>query len=121
MSFDEITRRSWLTGAAAIAAQMGTQVGSVARAETGSDPLAWSLSQAAAALTRRTISSEELTKLCLARIGRLDGVLNSFITLDAESALNQARECDRRRKSAPVVRDTQLQLPLLHLDAQPYF
>jgi aspartyl-tRNA(Asn)/glutamyl-tRNA(Gln) amidotransferase subunit A len=102
MSFDEITRRSWLTGAAAIAAQMGTQVGSVARAETGSDPLAWSLSQAAAALTRRTISSEELTKLCLARIGRLDGVLNSFITLDAESALNQARECDRRRKSAPV-------------------
>jgi aspartyl-tRNA(Asn)/glutamyl-tRNA(Gln) amidotransferase subunit A len=102
MSFDEITRRSWLTGAAAIAAQMGTQVGSVARAETGSDPLAWSLSQAAAALTRRTISSEELTRLCLARIGRLDGVLNSFITLDAESALNQARECDRRRKSAPV-------------------
>src|SRR5271155_3039419 len=98
MNFDEITRRSWLTGAAAIA----TQMGSAARAETGSDPLAWTLNEAVAALARQDISSEELTKLCLARIGKLDRELNSFITLDADSALNQARECDRRRKSGRV-------------------
>ncbi len=39
------------------------------------------------------ISSEELTKLCLARIAALDTALNSFIALDAESALAQARAC----------------------------
>src|ERR1700683_4708292 len=95
MSFDEITRRGWLTGAAAIATQMGT----VARAETGSNPLAWALNEAATSLARQDISSEDLTKLCLARIGKLDHQLNSFITLEAESALTQARECDRRAKS----------------------
>src|SRR5260370_19465964 len=98
MRFDEITRRRWLSGAAAIAAQMEK----VSRAETGPDPLAWTLNEAAAALAKRTISSEELTKLCLARIGKLDGVLRSFITLDSDSALNQARECDRQRKAGRV-------------------
>lgn len=94
----EITRRNWLTTTAAIAAQMGT----VSHAETTSDPLAWTLNEAAAALARRAISSEELTKLCLARIGKLDHLLNSFITLDADSALNQARECDRQRKAGRI-------------------
>src|ERR1700729_1066641 len=98
MSFDEITRRSWLAGAAAVATQMGT----AARAETGSDPLAWTLNEAATALARQDISSEDLTKLCLALIGKLDHQLNSFITLEAESALTQARECDRRRNSGRV-------------------
>ena len=99
MRFDEVTRRSLLTGAAAIA----TQIGKVSRAETGSAPLEWTLNEAAAALARQSISSEELTKLCLARIGKLDYQLNSFITLDADSALNQARESDRRRKSGRVL------------------
>jgi len=75
----------------------------VSPAETGSDPLAWTLNEAATALARRTITSEELTKLCLARVGKLDHQLNSFITLDADSAWNQARECDRRRKAGRVL------------------
>jgi aspartyl-tRNA(Asn)/glutamyl-tRNA(Gln) amidotransferase subunit A len=62
------------------------------------DPLDWTLNEAADALARRTISSEELTKLCLARIHKLDPVLNAFITLEEQSALEQARACDRQRK-----------------------
>ena len=99
MSSDDITRRSLLTGAAAIA----TQMGNVSRAEPSSDPLAWTLNQASTALARQEISSEELTKLCLGRIAKLDHQLNSFITLDPDSALNQARECDRRRKAGRVL------------------
>src|SRR5438067_4800095 len=89
-----VTRRDWLVGAAAMAA--------ASPAQAASDPLAWTLTEAAAALARRAVSSEELTKLCLARIGKLDRPLNAFITLDADSALRQARECDRRRKLGHV-------------------
>jgi len=64
-----------------------------------SDPLDWTLSEAAAALANGKVSSEELTKLCLARIGKLDRVLNAFITRQEDSALEQARECDRQRKA----------------------
>src|SRR5260370_41293602 len=98
MRFDETTRRGWLKSAAVIAAQMNT----VSRAETGPDPLAWTLNEAAAALARRVISSEELTKLCVARIDKLDHFLNSFITLDADPARQQARECDRQREAGRV-------------------
>ena len=94
MSFEEITRRSLLAGSSAMAAQVS--------AVTASDPLAWTLNQAAAALARRIISSEELTKLCLARIGKFDRHLNSFITLDADAALHQARECDRQRRAGRI-------------------
>jgi aspartyl-tRNA(Asn)/glutamyl-tRNA(Gln) amidotransferase subunit A len=55
------------------------------------------LTQAAGALARREISSEELTRLCLDRIKKLDANLNTFITLTEESALAQARACDRNR------------------------
>jgi aspartyl-tRNA(Asn)/glutamyl-tRNA(Gln) amidotransferase subunit A len=59
--------------------------------------LDWTLNEAAENLRRRTISSEELTKLCLARIHKLQPALNAVITLQEESALAQARECDRQR------------------------
>lgn len=85
---NQVTRRALLAGAAAV---------QVDRAATISDPLAWSLRQAAAALAKRQISSEELTKLCLARIAELDAQFNTFITLDADSALAQARASDRQR------------------------
>jgi len=87
---NRITRRTWLGASAAAAVQID-------RAATTSDPLAWSLREAAAALAKRQISSEELTKLCLARIAALDAQLNTFITLDADSALVQARTSDRQR------------------------
>ena len=85
-----VTRRAWLAGAAAAAVQTDN-------AATASDPLTWSLREAAAALAKRQISSEELTKLCLARISLLDAQLNTFVTLDADSALAQARTYDRQR------------------------
>ena len=86
---NQVTRRAWLVGAAAAV--------QIDRAATRSDPLAWSLRDAATALAKRQISSEELTKLCLARIAALDSRLNTFITLDADLALAQARTCDRQR------------------------
>jgi aspartyl-tRNA(Asn)/glutamyl-tRNA(Gln) amidotransferase subunit A len=60
------------------------------------EPADWTLSEAARALARRTISSKELTEHCLARIHRYDGALNTFITLTEESALKQAAACDAR-------------------------
>jgi len=95
MGMDEMTRRAWLATATAVTAE----VRSARAAESGTEPLEWTLNEAAAALAKRTISSEELTGLCLARIGKLDHELNAFITLDAEAALRQARECDRNRRS----------------------
>ncbi len=58
-------------------------------------PEDWSVAQAAAALRRRKISSEELTSLCLSRVRAIDPSLNSFITVTGESALAEARERDR--------------------------
>lgn len=89
---DHLSRRNWLAAVASISAQSA-----LANGEPPTDPLAWTLHQAAAAFAKRTISSEELTKLCLDRIARLDPQLNAFITLDADRALEQARNCDRNR------------------------
>ncbi|HEX6546856.1 MAG TPA: amidase [Bryobacteraceae bacterium] len=85
------TRRSLLIGAAASGLPPAGFSGDAA------SPEYWTLAQAADALARRDISSEELTKLCLTRIKKLDKKLNTFITLTEESALVQARECDRSR------------------------
>lgn len=91
MSSDGVTRRNLLASAAAIAA--------ASRAQAASDPLDWTLTEASQALIKKTISSEELTKLCLARIHKLDSSLNAFITLDEQTALQQARDCDKQRKA----------------------
>lgn len=84
-----VSRRSLLvgTGAARI----------LASAPSNKSPEFWTLTEAAAALQRRTISSEELTKLCLARIKKLDPQLNSFITITQDAALAQAHACDQKR------------------------
>jgi aspartyl-tRNA(Asn)/glutamyl-tRNA(Gln) amidotransferase subunit A len=84
-----LSRRSLLTGAAAVAVY----------AQPSSDPLDWSLADASAALAKRSISSEELTKLCLARIDKLNPKLNAFLSVDSEGALRQARDCDSRRRT----------------------
>jgi aspartyl-tRNA(Asn)/glutamyl-tRNA(Gln) amidotransferase subunit A len=98
MSSKSITRRTWLTGVAVIAADMET----ISQAKAAAHPLDWTLSEAAAALAKGRVSSEELTKLCLTRIGKLDRPLNAFITVEQESALRQAQECDRQRRAGRV-------------------
>ena len=59
-----------------------------------------SLKQLAADLRARKLSSRELTRHCLDRIGRLDaktqGGLNSFITVCTDQALKQADAADLR-------------------------
>jgi aspartyl-tRNA(Asn)/glutamyl-tRNA(Gln) amidotransferase subunit A len=83
----DISRRALIAGAGAGAAAVALR----------REPLEWTLVQAASAIARRTVTSEELTEACLARIEKLNSRLNAFITVDAEGALRQARECDRRR------------------------
>jgi aspartyl-tRNA(Asn)/glutamyl-tRNA(Gln) amidotransferase subunit A len=55
-----------------------------------------SLKELSASLAAKKISSAELTQLFLARIGKLNGALNAFITVDAEKSLAQARAADAR-------------------------
>lgn len=53
------------------------------------------ISQAAAAIRVGATSAVELTRLCLARAELLDGLLNAFITVTADAALDEARQADR--------------------------
>jgi aspartyl-tRNA(Asn)/glutamyl-tRNA(Gln) amidotransferase subunit A len=72
------------------------------------------LSELSAALQAKKISSVELTKLHLGRIGRFDRTLNAFITVDESRALADARRADERRargESGPL-----LGIPVAHKD-----
>ena len=53
------------------------------------------LSQAAAAIRAGETSAVELTRSSLARIELLDGLLNAFITVTADEALERAEQADR--------------------------
>ncbi|RUR32344.1 Asp-tRNA(Asn)/Glu-tRNA(Gln) amidotransferase subunit GatA [Vreelandella andesensis] len=55
------------------------------------------VTQLAAALKSGELSSRELTSHFLQRIEKADGTLNSFITVTAEQALNQAEAADNAR------------------------
>lgn len=52
------------------------------------------LTQASKAVQTKEVSPVELTEACLARIEKLDGSLHSFITVMAESALEEARRAE---------------------------
>ena len=95
---DGLSRRTLLTGATVAV----THIASAALANNSNNPLDWTLNQAADALHARKISSEELTRLCLARIHKLEPQLNAVITLTEETALEQARACDRQRTAGKV-------------------
>lgn len=45
------------------------------------------------------VSSEEITAACLAEIARRDESINAFLSLQGETALETAREVDRKRKA----------------------
>jgi aspartyl-tRNA(Asn)/glutamyl-tRNA(Gln) amidotransferase subunit A len=51
----------------------------------------WTIASLAEAIRARKASPVEVTKACLERIGKLDGRIRSFITVDAEGALGAAR------------------------------
>jgi len=72
------------------------------------------IAQLSQSLEKGDISSVELTQHYLDRIVRLDGELNSFITVSADLALTQARAADVRRKSGEATPLTGV--PLLHKD-----
>ena len=55
-----------------------------------------SLKQLSQALAARQISSVELTRLFLERIGRLNPTLNAFVTVDPEKSLKMAADADAR-------------------------
>jgi aspartyl-tRNA(Asn)/glutamyl-tRNA(Gln) amidotransferase subunit A len=55
-----------------------------------------SVRQAHELLSSRKISSEELTRVHLERIQRLDSQIKSYVTVSAQLALGQAREADKR-------------------------
>src|SRR5688500_14089330 len=52
------------------------------------------IAKASELLRRRQISAVELTTSCLQRIEQLNPVLNAFITVMHQSALDQARKAD---------------------------
>jgi aspartyl-tRNA(Asn)/glutamyl-tRNA(Gln) amidotransferase subunit A len=58
-----------------------------------------SIRQAHELLTRRQVSSEELTRAYIDRIERLDPQIKSYVTVTGELAVQQAREVDRRIKN----------------------
>ena len=53
------------------------------------------ISELAARLAARTVSSREITQACLDRIARVDGKIHAFISHDARDALAQADAADQ--------------------------
>jgi aspartyl-tRNA(Asn)/glutamyl-tRNA(Gln) amidotransferase subunit A len=57
------------------------------------------ISELSKALNRREFSSEELTRQTLERIEQLNDLLNTFITLTPELAIDSARKADKRLRA----------------------
>lgn len=75
------------------ATTLGAAAASLARADT-SDLTSLTVAQASERLRRRTVSSVDLTRACLARIDKLQPVLNAFITITGDRAVADARAAD---------------------------
>lgn len=61
-----------------------------------------SLAEASAQIRARRLTSTELTEGCLKRVRQDDQIFNSFITVAADTALEQAREADCEIQSGRV-------------------
>ena len=72
------------------------------------------LTELSVALRAKKVSAVELTRACLERIGRLNGALNAFITVDEDRALGEARAADARRARGDAAPFTGI--PLAHKD-----
>jgi len=88
-----ITRREFLVRAANASGATLVTIQSL-RAET---PELWKLSiaEASALIRRKAVSPIELTQTYLARIEKLNPLVNAFITITAEQALQQARDAEK--------------------------
>jgi aspartyl-tRNA(Asn)/glutamyl-tRNA(Gln) amidotransferase subunit A len=73
------------------------------------------IAEAAQALRARRVSSVELTQQCLDEIGKLNSVLNAFITVTADSALARAQELDRELAEG-IDRGPLHGIPIAHKD-----
>ena len=90
-----LTRRSFLAlTTAGAAGSLGLMSASSASQGGAPDVTRLSIAEAAEQVRRKRISPVELTRACLARIERLNPVLNAFITVSAESAVASAREAE---------------------------
>jgi aspartyl-tRNA(Asn)/glutamyl-tRNA(Gln) amidotransferase subunit A len=90
-----VTRRSFVSIALAGAAgSLAATSSPAAQRRPGADITSLTIQEAAEQVRRKRISPVELTQACLARIERLNPVLNAFITVTTESALAQAREAE---------------------------
>ena len=87
---DPITRRSVMAGAAATAVAAATRA-SAQRASANDDLTRLSIAEAGRRIAARALSPVELTRAYLERIERVDPRVNSYITVTAERALEQAR------------------------------
>jgi len=73
------------------------------------------IAEAGGALRARRISSVELTKECLDQIGKLNPVLNAFITVTGETALARAEALDRELAQG-IDRGPLHGIPIAHKD-----
>jgi aspartyl-tRNA(Asn)/glutamyl-tRNA(Gln) amidotransferase subunit A len=88
-------RRDFLhLAAGACAGALSTRVLDAQRQQPAGDLAALSLSEASELVRARRVSPVELTNLCLARIERLNPLLNAFITVTAPQALTDARAAE---------------------------
>jgi Asp-tRNA(Asn)/Glu-tRNA(Gln) amidotransferase A subunit family amidase len=62
---------------------------------TGTQPSQFTATEAAALLSARKLSCEELVRSCLARITARDPVVRAWLYLDPERAIRRARELDK--------------------------
>ncbi len=70
-----------------------------ARGQNSDDVTNLTLTEAAAGIRARTLTSTQLTEACLARIDIYNPKLNAFITVLKEKALAQARAMDAEQRA----------------------
>jgi aspartyl-tRNA(Asn)/glutamyl-tRNA(Gln) amidotransferase subunit A len=101
---DPITRRGVIAGAAATAMLATTRA--TGQRSNDDDLTRLSIAEAGRRIAAREISPVELTRAYLGRIERVDGRVNSYITVTAEQALDQARaleaELARGQRRGPL-------------------
>ncbi len=82
----------------------------------------WTIAQALEALTSRRCSSEELVVDLLAAMKGIDQRISAFLSIDADGALDRARDADRRRSAGEDGRLLGIPLAvkdLIHVRGQP--